>query len=801
MRRQLLIVGIALFTSFYAKPLITPKQSQKGFVENKGQIHDQNFKANPTVKFLLNVPGMNVQLRSNGFSYDTYKNEKREIPSSNKGVRREETAQYVIDSKYHRIDIEFVNANSNAQVFAEERSSDYLNFYNSVTPESGATEVYHYGKVTYRNIYPNIDVEFISEPNGKISVEYNFILRPGANINNIQLKYKGANTIELKNGKLNINVSNGNLVEEIPVSFWKNSGKKEKINYTILSKNSDETIIGYSGIDKVIAETLIIDPTPVLNWGTYFGGDESCTYMTIDAASNVFIVGDSGFGSISTTGAYQTTITAGPDAYIAKFNSNGGIMWATYYGGNSMEECTRVCTDNSGNIFVTDYTNSSNVMASTGAYQTSLAGTRDCFLAKFNTSGFRIWGTFYGGIEYSEEQSFGICTDPIGNVFITGVTNSTSGIATSGAHQTSFSGSTAYDAFLAKFDANGNILWATYYGDNNNDGGQNVSCDKLGNVFLLGYSDSYYGIATPGAYQYTLATSVDAFIVKFNPSGTRLWGTYYGGYATEFLGDIKVDASNNAIICGYTNSGSNISTSGSWQPNNNGGTSDAYLAKFNSNGSLLWGTYYGGTNKDFGIGLATDSLNSVYLTGHTLSTTFISTPTAYQPSLASPGISDSFLAKFDSTGTRIWGTYYGGNAGDNAVAISVGKNGDIFNAGGSSSTNGIATSGAFQTTNMCTGYGVYVAKFYPTGTIGIVEFNINSDKDLVTIYPNPNNGEFFIKAKEEIKLEIVNELGQALRTVSLNQSNNYSSEVKDLKAGVYFINSTNRATQKIIVTK
>ena len=138
------------------------------------------------------------------------------------------------------------------------------------------------------------------------------------------------------------------------------------------------------------------------------------------------------------------------------------------------------------------------------------------------------WATYYGGTNY--DQAYSTAVDGLGNIYITGYTQSTSSIA-SGGFQNTFGG--ANDAFLTKFDANGSRLWATYFGGTGSDIGQAVTVDGAGNVCLAGYTESTTGIAS-GGFQNTFGGGAyDAFLVKFNSSGSRIWGTYYGGTIYE----------------------------------------------------------------------------------------------------------------------------------------------------------------------------------------------------------------------------------------------------------------------------
>ena len=139
---------------------------------------------------------------------------------------------------------------------------------------------------------------------------------------------------------------------------------------------------------------------------------------------------------------------------------------------------------------------------------------------------------------------------------------------------------------------------------------------------------------------------------------TRNWGTYYGNPGDDKGNAVITDASGNVYITGQTASNiSGISTAGAHQVVYGGGTTDAFLIKFNSAGVRQWGTYYGGTGDDVGYALAVDASGNVYLTGTTNSGGAISTAGAFQVSFA--GSTDAFLVKFNSAGVQQWATYYG----------------------------------------------------------------------------------------------------------------------------------------------
>ncbi|MEI6899697.1 MAG: hypothetical protein WCL00_07465, partial [Bacteroidota bacterium] len=319
------------------------------------------------------------------------------------------------------------------------------------------------------------------------------------------------------------------------------------------------------------------------SWGTYYGGSGSDQYgaISIDYNNFVYITGQTTSASgIATSGSYQPILssTAG-NAFLAKFDSNGVRQWGTYYGGEigsgtGAECCT---TDYSGNIYFGGNTSASTNIASLGAYQSTFGGIMDGFITKFTTNGQRLWATYYGGTLI--DAVHGCITDSTKNVFLIGETNSPSGIASTGCHQFTLGG--GIDDFIVKFDSTGLRLWGTYYGGSLAEG--DLSGCKVGyngDLFISGTTRSNNNISTPDSYQPNIGGGRDAFLTKFNATGQRQWGTYYGGLNDDGSeGGITYVHDDTIYLAGYTWSTSGISTPGAFQEVL-GGQSDAMLIKF-----------------------------------------------------------------------------------------------------------------------------------------------------------------------------------------------------------------------------
>ncbi len=320
----------------------------------------------------------------------------------------------------------------------------------------------------------------------------------------------------------------------------------------------------------------------------------------------------------------------------------------------------------------------------------------------------RIWATYYGGSELDVGAS---CTvDNDGNVYLAGTTNSTSAIA-SGGYQSTFAGG-EWDAFLVKFNASGARLWATYYGGTGDELVGSCAVDGDSNVYLSGTTNSGSAMSS-GGHQGAFGGIKDAFLVKFNASGVRQWATYYGGTAEDSGNACAVDGGGNVYLAGTTSSSTAIAYGGHQNVIGGGGSEDAFLVKFNTNGIRQWATYYGGMGNDWGRSCTVDGSDNVYLAGGTGSSAAIATG-GHQTTNA--GSADAYVVKFSSNGTRQWGTYYGGPDYDVAYSCAVDGGGNVFLAGQTDSYEGISYHGHQEDPGGWLDE-MFLAKFNPSGAL------------------------------------------------------------------------------------
>ncbi len=314
------------------------------------------------------------------------------------------------------------------------------------------------------------------------------------------------------------------------------------------------------------------------------------------------------------------------------------------------------------------------------------------------------WSSFYGGT--GEDAINGMNIDADSNLVFTGYTASANAIAYLG-YQNTYVGGT-YDAYIVKMNGSGERIWSTYYGGTKGDFGTSVASNENKDLFISGFSFSTNLPTTVGAYQPARAGDYDGFLVKLDASGALVFATYFGGIGAEFARSVVVDHDHNIYISGSTTSASGIA-SGGWQMTF-GGSNDEFLAKFSDAGGLLWSTYFGGPGEDYSRNVNVDGNNDVFLVGYSNSSTGIAY-NAFDSTWQSNY--DCTLAKYTSSGTLQWATYYGGNGDDNGNAVAFDADNNAYLAIQTGTGTGLGFNG-FQMNNGG-GMDAMLAKFSPGG--------------------------------------------------------------------------------------
>jgi|APTNR8051073442_1049403.scaffolds.fasta_scaffold28279_2 hypothetical protein len=364
-----------------------------------------------------------------------------------------------------------------------------------------------------------------------------------------------------------------------------------------------------------------------VEWKRQLGTEkyDGASSVATDAFGNIYLTGET-WGSLG--GLNRGSF----DAWIAKYDGAGRLHWKRQLGTEMDDYVKGVASDTAGNVYLTGFTNGSLVGPN--------RGWADAWVAKYEAAGTLKWKRQLG-TEKSEVAS-GVATDPAGNVYLTGEFSSPMG--------------GPYDAWVAKYDAAGSLKWKRQLGTKYIDYATGVAADSAGNVYIAGGTEGSLGGPYLGAH--------DAWIAKYDSAGTLKWKRQLGTVDDEEARGVATDVAGNIYLTGSTSGalGGPIR-----------GFHDAWVAKYDAAGSLKWKRQVGTETEDddYATGVAADSVGNVYLTGLTYG------------SLGGPnrGSYDAWIAKYDTAGTLKWKWQLGTEFADFACSVATDAAGDVYLAG------------------------------------------------------------------------------------------------------------------------
>lgn len=658
------------------------------FTENHGQLNDVSGKAVQEVLYQAAAPGIDIYLTTSGLIYVFHEHQPNPVNSENQ--------QTTTDLEWIRMDLQGAAINRE-HIVADLQGAAVSHFFSPNYP-NGIMNVPQYNRIRINEIYPGIDwVLYGSETGG---MKYDFIVHPGADPDRIRLLYESEQPLQLdQEGAMHITTRFGKLSELAPYSYLQSDQSVVRSAYQTQLMDAHRVCVTYSLGNYSDDEELVIDPQLV--WGTRIGnnGADVLQSITHDSNGNLFIAGSSaspGFPLLDAGTYFQPNAPTGYSVVVLKFNREGVLLWSTAYGGSAGDFGTSIVCDPFDNIFVGGVTGSADFpLQNTGTYFQPASANDAAFILKFDNNGNRLWATCYGG--NMVERIHALTTDNNGNIYAAGYTFSADfPVQSSGGYTQTYGG--IGDAFLLKFDNTGNRIWATLYGGNGEDLGQSVSCSSDGTVYVGGYSQSTnFPVFNSGGYfDAGLNGARDAFLVRFDGNGNRLWATYIGGAGSDELSTVAVDPFGNPFISGYTRSTNfPVLDAGTYFDGVLGGEDDQFILKLNQTDNLVWGTYYGGNSWEHPFMLPYTSFDNIDFDdcGNVYISFLTSSPDVptYNPGGGSyfdgtysmdPLLdSDVFLTRFTNDGTLTWATYLGGMEYNYYEAMEIGINNELYLTG------------------------------------------------------------------------------------------------------------------------
>ena len=600
------------------------------FEENVGQ-------ASGEMDFLTRGPGYSLGLSSRGGTL-TLTGSKPDAKRGRLGAAEVKRGSVV--------STRLIGSNPAAKTRGERRLAAKINYFRGNDPQKWHTDVPAYQQVRTTGVYPGIDVVHYGNQNG--SLEYDFVVAPAADPAQIRFTVEGAEDVTLaNNGDLVIQVPDGEVRHRKPICYQETAGKRHAVDASFVLASASETVSFQLG-DYDRSKPLIIDP--VLDYSTYIGGSniDRAYGVATDAAGRIYLAG--------------TTLSADFPTTPSRYQGDPGNL--------------------NDDVFV----------AVLDPNQSGAAAL--------------IYATYLGGSLY--DFAWGISVTTQGRVYVAGATYNPDFPTTSDALRSVHGGGTN-DGFISILDPSQNgaasLVYSTFLGGNGFDGVGGIAVDDSGKAYLTGQTDSSTFPVTTGAFQTTNQGDGDAFFTVLDPSQSGaaglVYSTFLGGpgnpqfLSTEADGGtgVAIDAAGRAFLTGYTASPSFPTTAGRIHGDPDTGE-DAYLVVIDPSRSglesLVYSTYLGGTQRDYGTGIDVDAMGRGCVVGTTASLNFPRTSSRFQ---VDPGDNreDVFVSVIDpsksGTAALVYSTYLGGSDYDLGQAVAVDRSGRVCVTGSTESAD------------------------------------------------------------------------------------------------------------------
>ena len=628
-----------------------------------------------------------------------------------------------------RLAMKLVNGQRAAAVRGEELQASRSNYLIGNDAAAWRRGVPHYAKVRYEQIYPGIDLVYYGNQR---ELEYDFFVAPGADPKRIGVAFDGVEALRVaEDGGLVLQTPEGEIRQQRPVVYQEIAGSRREVAGRYVIRGESE--IGFEVGAYDASQALVIDP--VLIYSTYNGGSDEdfANGIAADSNGNTYVSGISYSPDFPTKNALQFSLRGVGNAWVAKYDASGRLVYNTYLGGNAEDVGFSIVTDSAGNAYVGGTTDSTDFPITNSSVQPQQRGRLDGFLAKLNSDGSAlIYSTYLGGS--ADDVVTGIAIDGTANIYLTGQTLSNN-FPVRGASQSSMRG--ASDAFVTKLSADGGTwVYSTYLGGNGKEVGYGVAVDGAGSAYVTGFVLST-DFPTRNAAQAAFGGRVDAFVSKLTPGGDGLvYSTFLGGAADDGGYGISVDGAGNATVTGFTNS-ANWPTKNAFQATP-GGADDVFVTRLDAAGALAYSSYLGGAGDEVGFNLVSTTGGDAYVVGRTNSANFPvvdpvqaklgqpaggaaasrsgggaaqrmirrhdgemrlpiqdeygrdafrRAPAANAKAAAAAEVVDGLIAKITAAGTVAYASYLGGNDVDKLFSVATDNRGNAYVAGLSSSGN------------------------------------------------------------------------------------------------------------------
>ena len=700
---------------------------QSVFVENRGQWDAQ-------ASFLVRSSGIDEWITNDGMVLDFHRSVK--ATSTDSSQRMHPSGQIV----GHVVKLSFAGSSPSAITGVNKLPGKY-NYLIGNDSSKWTTDVPSYTEARSEHPYDGVSLRYYVDQGAP---RYDVVLQPGADPSQVRMKVDGANGLRvLPNGNLAIDTSLGVVEQRGLVAFQEEDGVKRPVPCHMVS---DGATVGFDTGSYDVTKPLVIDP---LIFSTFAGGTNNYNYLAGVKSGPGGVPIIAGYTQATnfptSTGAYQTTFQGGFDGFVAEYNASGTqANFSTFLGGTQSNFLNGLAVDSAGEAVVVGSTSSTDFPVTAGALQTTNTAApygSAAFVTKLNASGNGlVFSTYLAGTNSGSGFGNGsganaVALDGSQSVFVTGSDGDGNFPVSANAFLSTPKSSET--GFLVKLNSTGSqLIYGTLFGGSHYVISNAVAVDKDDYAYVAGQAEGSDFPVSASAYQKTNLVSnpnqYAGFVVKFNSTASSLiYGTYLSGTIDTRLTSIVVNASNDAIVGGFTAASNYPTTAGVLQPTFEAQATfdQGVVSELNPTGSaLLYSTYFGAHGSAQVNDVALNAQGDVLVGGVTDALDFPTTAGAFQRSNAyqtycgflaslSPGLNSEIYS------TLISGT--GGIFGDNVERVALTPSGYALIAGIASSLDFPTTVKAWDSVGSIEG-AVFVAAIQMTAAseTGLLDFNV-----------------------------------------------------------------------------
>lgn len=418
-----------------------------------------------------------------------------------------------------------------------------------------------------------------------------------------------------------------------------------------------------------------------LEWAQQASGTgfQETRSMATDAGGNVFVVG-----------TFEGTTSFGPgvanlnsegifDVFFAKYDPSGNVAWVKGIGGTGVDAGFGIALDAGGNICIAgNFSGTADFDAGPGVFQLTSHGSFDAFLAKYDADGNLLWAHHFGGTQFEEARCVAVAES--GDILLAGVFSGTADLDP-GPGNTGFEASGGNDMFFARYSPAGDLLWAKQLEGDGSERVMSMTMGQQGHIFLAGHFGGTIDFDPSGVTQHqSAAGDSDLFFARYDGDGNLDWANSVGGFFFEEVRGMAVDRFDNVYLTGRFAETLDFDPGPGVSELDHAGINDAFFAKYDASGALVWAHSISSEDNDMGDAIAVDTLGRVYITGHFINTADFDPGPAVH-TLTGTGDFDIFLAQYDAAGHFLSVHQIGGTQTEESTALAVDAQQNLLLAG------------------------------------------------------------------------------------------------------------------------